>query len=170
MRKLLIVLLAALSLGAGSAFAQGNMMAGTQWIGASTGFPLGINLHYGMPDLLAQDLDLRINLSAVSFLFNGAFSVTGGADVLYHLNLETENDLPLDVYVGGGLDIGASIRGDDPATADVESSGVTLGLAGLVGAEYALSPELGLFGELRGGVGFDPIFQPALRIGINYYF
>lgn len=170
MRKLLIVLLTALSLGAGSAFAQDNMMAGTQWVGASTGFPLGINLHYGLPDLIAQDLDLRINLSAVSFIFDGAFNISGGADVLYHLNLETQNALPVDVYAGGGLDIGVSLRGDDASTTAVEGAGISLGVAGLVGAEYALSSELGLFGELRGAVGLNPIFQPALRVGINYYF
>lgn len=161
MRKFLIILLAAFSLGLGSAFAQDNMMAGTNWIGASTGFPLGINLHYGIADLLAPDLDLRINLSAVSFLFNNAFSITGGADILYHLNLETDANLPLDIYVGGGLDIGASLGTE---------TGIALGLAGVAGAEYALSSEFSLFGELRGAVGLNPIFQPGLRVGINYYF
>lgn len=164
MRKFLITLLATLSLGVGSAFAQDNMMGGTQWVGASAalGLPLGLNLHYGLADLLAPDLDLRFNLAAATF-FNGGIALAGGADVLYHLNLEMQNDLPLDVYVGGGLDIGANFGSE---------IGLAASLAALAGAEYPIDNNLAIFGELRGGLGFSPgiSFAGGLRLGVNYYF
>ena len=160
MRKLLLTLLATLTLLGTAALAQDDMMGSTQWFGASTGFPLGINLHYGMEDLFAPDLDLRVNLSAVTFLYSD-FSVAGGVDLLYQLNWETEDDLPLFVYVGGGLNVGASLGA---------TTGVAFSVAALGGAEYMITDELGVYGEVRGGVGINPIFQPALFVGVNYHF
>lgn len=160
MRKLVIILIAALALAGSSAFAQDDMMAHTQWVGASTGFPLGITFHYGMEDLIGENLDLRANLSAVTFL-NDAFTVAGGVDLLYQLNLETENDLPLGVYVGGGLNVGASLG---------TVNGVAFGVAALGGAELMVTDQIGVFGEVRGAVGLNPLFQPSIFVGVNYHF
>ncbi len=154
MRKMFVIGLTVLMLSFGSAFAQSG-----QWIGGSTGFPLGITLHYGIEDLLAPDLDLRINLNAVTFNLS-TFSVTGGVDALYNLNLETEGDLPLDVYVGGGLNVGVSLGA---------STGIGLGARGLAGVEYGLTDQFSLFGELQVGLGI-PLLQPGLVVGLNYRF
>ena len=78
--------------------------------------------------------------------------------------------MPLAVYVGGGLDIGVSLASDDPDTEAVEGTGIGFGVRALVGAEYMITDQLGVYGELRGGVGINPLFRPAGFVGINYHF
>ena len=136
-----------------------NFPAQDQWAGVSTGFPLGIVLHYGINDLVAEDFDARFNLSAVTFL-GSQFYVSGGADALYVLGLDTD-DLPLDVYAGGGLNVGLGIG---------EGGGFSVGARGIGGVELAVADQLGVFSELRLGLGFNPIFRPELAIGVNYHF
>ena len=160
MRKFLVALLATFTLMGTVAFADGHETGSTQWFGVSTGYPVGINLHYGLKDLLMPDLDLRVNVTAASFDF-ATFSVIGGVDALYQLNLETVDDLPLDVYAGGGLNIGASLGA---------TTQLSLSLSGLAGAEYMLTDELGVYGEARVGLGIPQIFQPALSVGLNFHF
>ncbi len=161
MRKLVIILIAALTLAGSSAFAQDDMMASQQWFGASfSAFPTGIVLYYGLNDLIAPGLDLRANLSGATF-FNDAFAVTGGADVLYDLNLETDNDLPLAVYVGGGLGVGLSVGSE---------IGASFSARALAGAEFMLTDAFGVFGEVQVGLGLPVVFQPGVVIGLNYHF
>lgn len=162
MRKFLLMVLAAAVLGSGAAFAQDDMMDnGGQWFGVSTGFPVGLVLHYGMADLIRPGIDLRANVSAFTF-FGDYFYINAGADALYHLNLETENDLPLDVYVGGGANVGLGLSS--------LGSSFGVGIQALGGAEYMITDQFGAFGELRVGVGIAPIFRPSLAIGVNYHF
>ena len=167
MRKLLVLLVTALLLG-GITFAQDSDasmmddMATSQWVGVSTGFPLGVVLHYGLEDLIAQNIDLRINLSGVTFLGLGGpgFSIQGGADALYHIPIDMEGE-PFDVYAGGGLNVGFRL-GDE--------GGFAVGVRGLGGVEYLITNHIGVFAEARVGVGLNPIFRPALALGANYHF
>ena len=161
MRKLLILVLALFTLGASSAFAQDDMMdMSTQWVGISSGYPLGVVFHYGIEDLLSEDLDLRINVSAIAL--GGGFSVVGGADALY--NLDVDLDAPVGVYAGGGLNVGLSLGGG--------SAGFAFSARVLGGAEYMITDEFGAFGELRVGLGsFGGFtFIPSLALGVNYHF
>jgi len=161
MRKFLLMVLAAITLASGAAFAQDDMMTdSSSWAGVSTGFPFGLVLHYGLEDLIAEDIDLRGNLSAVTF-FGSFFFVNVGADALYQLNLETVNDLPLDVYAGGGLNVGVGIGDGVSFTGSVRALG---------GAEYMFTDTIGAFGEVRIGVGVLQLFQPSLSVGVNYHF
>lgn len=169
MRKLLVLVVAALLLG-GLTFAQDSDasmmddMATSQWVGISTGFPLGAVLHYGIEDLIAQNIDLRINLSGVTFLGLGGsgFSISGGADALYHLPIDMEGE-PFDVYAGGGVSVGFRI-------ADGTDGGFSAGLRGIAGVEYLITNNIGAFAEARVGIGLRPIFRPALALGVNYHF
>ena len=178
MRKLLVLLLTALFLG-GMALAQDTdvdvdvdvdadadtmMMddaATSQWVGVSTGFPLGIVLHYGIEDLIGQNIDLRANLDA-NFLGLGGSGVTisGGADALYHLPIDMDG-APFDVYAGGGINVGFQL-GDD--------GGFSAGVRGIGGVEYLITNNIGVFAEARVGIGLNPIFRPALALGANYHF
>ena len=145
---------------------EGDMMASdlvafnsSQWIGASTGFPFGLVLHYGINDLIAEDIDLRANLSALSF--GGAFSFAGGADALYNLPIDMEG-APFNIYAGGGITLGYAL-GDD--------GGLSAGLRGVGGAEYIVFDPIGLIAEVRAGViTVSPFFSPGFFLGANYHF
>ena len=92
MRKLLISLFAVAALGTGAAFAQSGY-----WAGVSAGWP-GAVVHFGVENVFAG-LDVRAN---VGYQYVGVAGFGLGADVLYGLELDT-GALPLDTYVGGGL-------------------------------------------------------------------
>jgi len=151
MRKLILSLLAVAVLGAGSAFAQSGL-----WVGVSSGWP-GFAVHLGVEDVIA-DLDVRVNVNST---YGFAFGV--GADVLYDLDADL-GALPLDPYVGGGLNL-IFVPG---------AVGVSVGAFG--GIEYRLGelglPEGGVFLE----IGPDLLVVPAFvfginaRLGFNYYF
>src|SRR5690554_4245398 len=130
MRKFLITLLAVVTLGAGSAFAQSGM-----WAGVSTGYPFGVTVHFGMEDLLGPNLDLRASATGA---FWGAFgasvvSVLVNGDVLYGLDLG--GDVNLNTYVGGGVGIGFVSASGTGASA----STMLWNVRGLFGAEYLLT-------------------------------
>lgn len=147
MRNLMFGLLAALVLGSGAAFAQNGFYAG-----ASAGYP-GAALHFGVEDVGAAGLDARLN---IGYAYDGDFSF--GVDALYGLNVDTD-DLPIDVYVGGG--VGADFGG-------------SFFLKGLVGAEYRLVeidvPALGVFVEVGPTFDFDGGVGADARLGVNYHF
>jgi len=147
MRNLMLGLLAALVLGSGAAFAQNGF-----WAGASAGYP-GAALHFGVEDVGVQGLDARVN---IGYAYDGDFSV--GLDGLYGLNVDT-SDLPIDVYVGGG--VGADFGGSFIVKA-------------LVGGEYRLVeidvPALGVFLEIGPTYDFTDGVGADGRLGVNYHF
>ncbi len=134
----------------------------TQWFGVSTGFPLGLNLHYGLNDIIVQDLDLRINGNLFAGSLNPLQMVLGiGVDGLY--NLENPDSPNLGIYLGGGLGTVlflGSVNGN-----------FGLDVHGLAGAEYRFA-EYGVFGEVNVGTGFASSYglSAALRLGFNYHF
>jgi len=188
MRKFLVTLIAVAALGSGAALAQGY------WAGASTGYPFGVTLHFGIEDLLSPGVDLRVNLrgdlirgSSTGVTYSG-FAVGVGADVLYSLS-DMVTDSPVLPYVGGGLMLGfvsgsATTTGSPPQTAGI--GGISYDIHGLVGAEYPINPTWGVFGEGQLGYGaaaaaaadqFGNIVSAstsgltfALRLGVNYHF
>lgn len=164
MRKLLLGLLAALVLGSGAAFAQTGF-----WAGLSGGYP-GAAVHFGVEGLGIDALDARVSLG---YAYAGAEGFAFGVDALYGLDLDT-GELPVDLYVGGGVGMVA---------------GEAFAIKALVGGEYRFGelgiPELGAFLEVGpsygidmnnddldddgneiydGGFGFDA------RLGVNYHF
>ena len=135
----------------------------TQWFGVSTGFPLSINMHYGLDNIITQDLDLRFNGSLLAGSFSPLQMILGiGVDLLY--NFDNPDDPQLGVYAGGGLGgvvyIGATTT--LPFNIDIH---------GVVGAEYRFT-EYGVFGEVNVGNAYANNFGlgAALRLGFNYHF
>lgn len=151
MRKFLIALIAVVTLGAGTAFAQSGY-----WAGFSVGYP-GAALHFGLEDV-TPNLNVRVN-AGYNYIGTG-FSL--GLDALYDLAVDT-GSTPIDVYVGGGVGLGIG-------------AGFDLAVNAFVGAEYRLA-DLGLS---QGGVFLEvgPSFRvlPAFnfgvigRLGFNYHF
>ena len=159
MRKLLISLFAVAALGTGAAFAQSGY-----WAGVSAGWP-GAVVHFGVENVFSG-IDVRAN---VGYQYVGVAGFGLGADVLYGLNVDT-GTLPLDTYVGGGLQFGIG-------------SGGSLGLGAFGGIEYRLGevglPEGGVFLEVGPSLGyrFAPVapatslyFDFIGRLGFNYHF
>ena len=151
MRKLVLVLLAALVMG-GAAFAQSGFYAAL-----SAGYP-GAAVHLGVEDVGVEGLDARLNVGYA--YIGGGFSV--GLDALYAIDLGTmEMEVPIDVYVGGG--VGATFTGE-------------FSLKALVGGSYSLTEltgvdGLGVFLEAGptytfggGGINADA------RLGVAYGF
>jgi hypothetical protein len=159
MRKVILFLLAVAVLGAGSAFAQSCL-----WAGVSAGYP-GAVLHFGVEDVFAG-LDIRAN---VGYQYLGVTGIGLGADVLYGLDIDA-GVLPLDTYVGGGLQFGIG-------------GGGLLNLGAVGGIEYRLGelglPEGGIFLEVGPSIGYR--FSPGEdennfkidflgRLGFNFHF
>ena len=158
MRKLLFGLLAALVLASGAAFAQSGF-----WAGLSGGYP-GAAIHFGVEDVVVDNLDARLNLG-YAYAADSGFSV--GVDALYGLDLDT-GELAVDVYVGGG--VGFVV-------------GQAFAVKALAGGEYRLAElgidELGVFLEVGPSFGFDVDgddeetsggFGFDARVGVNYHF
>lgn len=135
----------------------------TQWFGVSTGFPIGLNMHYGLNSIITQDLDLRFNGTLVAGSFSPLQMILGiGVDALY--NFDNPDDPQLGVYAGGGL-------GGVVYIGAVTGTPFNIDIHGLVGAEYRLS-DYGVFGEVTVGNAFASNFGlgAALRLGLNYHF
>jgi len=151
MRKLVLSLLAVAVLGAGAAFAQSGL-----WAGISSGWP-GAALHFGVENVF-EGVDVRANVTSTYGLTFGL-----GADALYGLELDV-GALPLDTYVGGGLDL-LFVPG---------AFGVSLDAFG--GIEYRLGelglPEGGIFLEVGPTILVVPAFGFGIdaRLGFNYHF
>lgn len=148
MRKLVLALLAALVLG-GTAFAQSGFYAA-----ASAGYP-GVAVHLGVEDVGVEGLDARLN---VGWAYSNEFSV--GVDALYGIDLGTmEMEMPIDLYVGGG--VGATFSGD-------------FLLKVLVGGSYSLADlgvdGLSLFVEAGPTYNFNGSFDADARLGVAYGF
>lgn len=156
MRKLLVVILAVLTMGAGSAFAQSGY-----WAGFSVGYP-GAALHFGIDDVV-PNLAVRVN-AGYSYVGNTGFAI--GADALYELAVDM-GTTPIDVYVGGGLGIG------------IGAGSPTISINALVGGEFRLIdaglPQGGIFLEVGPSFSFNlpanrPPFGIVGRLGFNYHF
>ncbi len=134
----------------------------TQWFGVSSGFPLGLNLHYGLNDIIVTNLDLRANGTFFAGSLSPLQTVLGlGLDGLY--NLDNPDSPNLAVYLGGGL--GAVVL------LGKINGNFGLDVHGLAGAEYRFGG-YGVFGEVNVGTGFASTYAlgAALRIGFNYHF
>ncbi|MFA5550785.1 MAG: hypothetical protein WDA03_04130 [Trueperaceae bacterium] len=151
MRKFLIALIAVVTLGAGTAFAQSGY-----WAGFSVGYP-GAALHFGLEDV-TPNLSVRVN-AGYNYIGSG-FSV--GVDGLYDLAVDT-GTTPIDVYVGGGLGLGIG-------------SGFDLAVNAFVGGEFRLVdaglPQGGVFLEVGPSFQVIPAFRFGVigRLGFNYHF
>jgi hypothetical protein len=158
MRTLFFGLLAALVLGGGAAFAQTGF-----WAGVSGGYP-GAAAHFGVEDVVVENLDARLNLG-YAYAADAGFSV--GVDALYGLPVDT-GDLAIGVYAGGGVGLVV---------------GQAVAVKALVGGEYRLGDlgieQLGIFLEVGPSFGFDIDgdededsggFGFDARVGANYHF
>ena len=177
MRKVLIAVVGALLL-TGVAFAQDEDTVdvapnGDTWLGASTGYPFGLTAHYGLGDALGDGVDLR---------FNGRFAFSGdlvsstigfnlGADALFAIPVDSDE---VHVYAGAGPSLGFAATTYNAGVTGGNLGGFVVGAQGLAGAEYLLTDQIGLFGELRVGftyvTGINFAFAPTLALGANYHF
>lgn len=167
MRNFFTLLLVALLLG-GVALAQddaattidlepeADFYGTTQWAGVSLGYPSSI--YYGLNDVFG-DADLRFRLSSRYYDF------AIGVDALY--DITRIEDVPVNVYGGGGPNIGFGFFG-----------AFGIGLSGVIGAEYRITEEFGAFLEIGGGYTFyfgSNLAIPSLdflrsSLGVNYHF
>ncbi|MDZ7706065.1 MAG: hypothetical protein U5L04_16450 [Trueperaceae bacterium] len=165
MKTKLVSLLASLLLLLGTASAQDGGVVVVEsdspyYAGASFGFvsasgfsSLTLAGHFGLRDLLLEDLDLRLDATVLT---RGGNSFSLGALALYNLDLSS---LPVDIYFGGGPEL---FFGSNTAFG--------IGLRG--GADYAISQRATAFGEFR----VDPVFGNAnttlfgLGAGIKFSF
>ena len=113
MRRLSLLMLAALLLSTGTTFAQTDQTVtvtgdltdpvdDSYWVGLSLGFPLGGSVHFGINDLIGNAIDTRFNAS-----FAGG-RVALGANAVFDFAIDT--NLPLEIYgaVGPTLIFGNS--------------------------------------------------------------
>jgi len=150
MRKFLIALIAVVTLGAGTAFAQSGY-----WAGFSVGYP-GAALHFGIEDV-TPNLGVRVN-AGYNYIGSG-FAL--GLDALYDLDVDT-GTTPIDVYVGGGLGLGIG-------------AGIDVAINAFVGGEFRLVdaglPQGGIFLEAGPSFSLSPFaFGIIGRLGFNYHF
>ena len=180
MRKLLVAMVGALLL-TGGAFAQNNSTAldvapsGNTWLGLSTGYPLGLTVHYGLGNGLGNGVDLRFNGQFYTGTLNNLSSLgfNLGADALFNIPVDAQN---LNVYAGAGPKLGFEVASGSLTTGG-SIGGFSLAAQALAGTEYFVSPEIGVFGEFR--LGFNYVtgvpgttigFLPTLALGANYHF
>ena len=167
MRRISLLMLAALLLSVGTAFAQTDQTVtvtdltdpvnDSYWLGLSLGFPFGGSVHFGINDLLGNGVDTRFNASFTDD------AVALGANAIFDFAVNT--DLPLDVYAAAGPTL---IFGDN------DGRGSGFGLSGVAGAEFRFSgigfQPGGAFFEIGPFFGFDVRSRLAARLGVNYHF
>lgn len=158
MRQVVIVSLMVLVLLAGTGHAQSGTYAAV-----SVGFPLLVNVHYGLQDLLAPGADLRFNLGGLFLAVGGdaVFYGIAGADVLYRVNHE-DAGATLSPYAGGGIGVGFAGGGGDV--------GFAFNGAGVVGLEHRAG-DTSFFAEARINVtaaGGGVLTWPNIGIGASF--
>ncbi len=158
MRKFAVLLIAALVMSLGVAFAdEGHDEETAYWAGVSLGYP-GAAVHFGINDVIGEGIDARVNLG---YLYGGQISpgFGVGVDVLLALT-EVEG---INVYGGGGVVVQVA-------------SEFGVGVELLVGGEYDLKEVVGApvsaFAEVGPVVNLVPDFAVdfGLRVGANYGF
>ena len=162
MRQVVIVSLMILVLSAGTAHAQSSSYAAV-----SVGFPLLVNVHYGLEDVFAPGADLRLNLGGLFLAAGGeaVFYGVAGADVLYRFNHE-DAGATLSPYAGGG--IGVAFAGFGGGGAD--AVGFAFNGSGVVGLEHRAG-DTGFFAEARLNVsaaGGGVLAWPNIGIGASF--
>lgn len=170
MRKFILSLLAVSVLGLGGAFGQVIDVEpevdfdDDYWAGVSFGFPFGVNFHFGVEDMISENMDFRATASAG---FGGVFGL--GGDLLFDLPIDT-NDVPVDVYAGGGLGVAF---GEIDATAGMDTVfDVHLMFGGVYRLVEAGLPEGGIFAEVGPAITFGAGSNVGVnaKLGFNYYF
>ncbi len=151
MKRVLVVLLTVIGLS--SASAQSDL-----FVGGSLEFEVGLGTTLISFDGQAGDYELFDSFGARGTLGLGIepdVFLKLGADALFPFEVSSPELTP---YVGGGIDI-------------IFDFGTIFNLHGLGGAEYLVSDQLGLFGELTPGLYFgnDTDFGVGLRFGANYH-
>lgn len=139
------------------------------YVGASAGFPLLLNVHAGFTDLIASDVDLRLNLGGAMIGVDGFLAFVGvvGADALYRF--ASDGDAAAGPYAGAGL--GAGFAGGGGA--GEYGAGFALNVAAVVGFEHR-AHDVGYFLELRGNLtvpGDGGFFVwPNVGVGVNFHY
>lgn len=199
MRKLLVLFLTLLVIGAGTAFAQeqqgqdtdvevgdlavaaeADALGTTSYAGGSLGLPL-LQGYYGLENGFAGG-DLRFRLALQPFF---GFGVTGGADLLFDLD-RFGDDNEFTLYAGGGPSLNYFSRGYDVAGFDTSYSFLGIDVTGVGGINYRLDPGISLFAEtgIGFGIGFitsrgdvpdnasiGGLYVPIrLALGVNFHF
>lgn len=165
MRRLLVTFVATAVLGLGAVHAQDVVVdddldfgVSTQYVGGSLGFP-GLQFFYQNDSIdITADSDLRFRLALPFF---GGFGFSAGADALFDL-VDLDDTGEFSLYAGGGPSVGILL------------GGFTFNLTGVVGVNYRINPDIGVFVEGGAGVGYRSsvgVF-PAVRsgLGLNYHF
>lgn len=144
-------------------FIAASNASAQNWFGVRSGYPLGVTLHYGIDNALANGFDLRVSGRVTAHGGSARFGI--GVDAMRTVAFEG----PFSVYLGAG-----------PAL-EFGNGGAWLDIHALAGGEFrfvdfGLAP-LGLFIEATLGGSFGlgsgataqvPTFGAAL--GFNYHF
>ena len=155
-RKVLLSLACVLALGAGSSLAQNDL-----YVGGSLGgdfLPFGtyfnINSYLGFEDLISEGIDVRANLGIIT---TGNLLVQLGGDALFAFQFDEGS--PITIFAGGG-----------PRLVFGGFTDVALGVVG--NFDYALQPNLSLFGEFNLDVYFiDGVAAvPGIEAGARFKF
>ena len=127
-----------------------------QYAGASVGAPL-LQGYYGLEDALAPDVDARIRLALGIF---GGFGISVGADAIFNLST-LDNAGLLQAYAGVGPSLGFAGSSYGYLGSSYGYSVFNIDATGLAGVNYALDPNINLFGELGLGLGFAAVTSRA---------
>ena len=133
------------------------------WFGVRSGYPLGVTLHYGVGNALANGADLRVSARVVVGP-GGSASFGVGVDAL----VDVFADGPISAYVGGGPSIEAG-----GGRVDLDVHGLLGGAfrftdLGLAPLSVFLEANLGAAISLSGGTARIPTFGAA--VGFNWDF
>ena len=156
-RKALLSLACVFALGAGSSLAQSNNLYGAGSLGLDIingGAYFNINSYLGFEDLISEGIDLRANLGLIT---TGNVLVQLGTDVLFGFQFDETS--PITIYAGGGPIV-------------VFGGATDFGLGAVGNFDYALQPDLSLFGEFNLDFYFrrDVTVAPGLEVGAKYKF
>ena len=159
-RKVLLSLACVLALGAGSSLAQNDLYAG-----ASTGIDLFVgdayfnfNTYLGFEDLISEGVDVRANLGIIAI---GDLLVKLGGDALFAFQFDEGS--PITIFAGGG-----------PRLVFGSATDVGIGVVG--NFDYALQPDISLFGEFdldlyfASGITNNTTFAPGIDVGVRFKF
>lgn len=155
MNHRITILLAVLAL-AGAASAQ-------NWFGVRSGYPLGVTLHYGVGNALANGADLRVSARVV--VGSGGSAAFGiGVDALVDVYAEG----PISAYVGGGPSLEAGAGRVDLDVHGLLGTAFRFTDLGLAPLSVFLEANLGAALSLSGGSARIPTFGAA--VGFNWDF
>lgn len=159
-RKVLLSLACVLALGAGSSLAQNNLYAG-----GSTGIDIFVgnayfnfNGYLGFEDLISEGVDVRANLGLITI---GDVLIKIGGDALFAFQFDEGS--PITIFAGGGPRV-------------VFGAATDVGLGAVGNFDYALQPDISLFGEFdldlyfADGITNGVTFAPGIDVGVRFKF